>query len=177
MWGNQGEEEDTIGQVGHAVFLALFLSFFTVTTVEFWSQGQCQQNIKWSGRYILVLGCESPLDCGDVVPIAMPNVIWFSRRLLSVHISESNFCINTWHRQWSHEASQNLDFDPLEMAEPYIKPFPSVMGFTLEILRGVSGSRRCVLDCPRCALFVLLVPFGRSTGLDFLAGHPLPHRI
>ena len=68
MWGNQGEEEDTIGQVGHAVFLALFLSFFTVTTVEFWSQGQCQQNIKWSRRYILVLGCESPLDCGGGGP-------------------------------------------------------------------------------------------------------------
>ena len=84
-----------------------------------------------------------------VVPIAMPNVIWFSRRLLSVHISDSNFCINTWHRQWPHEASQNLNFDPLEVPEPYIKPFPSAMGFTLEILRGVSGSRRCVLDCPR----------------------------
>ena len=67
--------------------------------------------------------------------------------LLSVHISDSNFCINTWHRQLPHEASQNLNFDPLEVPEPYIKPFPSAMGFTLEILRGVSGSRRCVLDC------------------------------
>ena len=39
------------------------------------------------------------------------------------------------------------------------------------------GASWTALGVALFALFVLFVPFGRSTGLDFLAGHPLPHRI
>ena len=39
------------------------------------------------------------------------------------------------------------------------------------------GASWTALGVALFALFVLFVPFGRSTGLDFLAGHPLPHSI